>query len=69
MEIRQSRNERVISANPVCLAGFINDKNIRLQELVKGDFPGGSMVKNLSANAEDTSLIPGPVRSHMPRGD
>ena len=26
------------------------------------DFPGGSMVKNLPANAEDTSLIPGLYR-------
>ena len=26
-------------------------------------FPGGSVVKNASANAEDTSLIPGPGRS------
>jgi len=25
--------------------------------------PGGSVVKNLSSNAEDTSLIPGPGRS------
>ena len=27
------------------------------------DFPGGSMVKNLPANAEDASLIPGFHRS------
>ena len=27
--------------------------------------PGGSVVKNMSANAEDTSLIPGPQRSHI----
>ena len=27
------------------------------------DFPGGSMVKNLPANAEDASLIPGLHRS------
>ena len=29
-------------------------------------FPGGSVVKNLPANAGDTGLIPGPGRSHMP---
>ena len=28
-----------------------------------GGFPGGSVLKNLPANAEDTSLIPGPGRS------
>ena len=32
------------------------------------DFPGGSVVKNLLANAGDTNLIPDPGRSHMPRG-
>ena len=30
------------------------------------DFPGGAVVKNLSANAEDTGSIPGVGRSHMP---
>ena len=29
-------------------------------------FPGGSVVKSLSANAGDTGLIPDPGRSHMP---
>ena len=28
-------------------------------------FPGGSVVKNTPANAEDTSLIPGPGRAHI----
>ena len=31
-----------------------------------GDFPGGTVVKNLPANAGDTGLSPGPGRSHMP---
>ena len=30
-------------------------------------FPGGAVVKNPPANAEDTGLIPGLGRSHMPR--
>ena len=30
------------------------------------DFPGGTVVKNLPANAGDTGSIPGPGRSHMP---
>ena len=29
------------------------------------DFPGGPVVKNSPANAEDTGSIPGPGRSHM----
>ena len=29
------------------------------------DFPGGSVAKNLPANAGDTGLIPGPGRSHI----
>ena len=31
------------------------------------DFPGGAVVKNSPANAEDMGLIPGPGRSHMPQ--
>ena len=31
------------------------------------DFPGGTVVKNLPANAGDTGSIPGPERSHMPQ--
>ena len=30
------------------------------------DFPGGTVDKNLSANAGDMSLIPGPGRLQMP---
>ena len=33
------------------------------------DFPGGAVVGNLPANAGDTGSIPGPGRSHMPRGN
>ena len=32
---------------------------------LRGCFPGGSVVKNLPANAGDKSLIPGLGRSHM----
>ena len=34
-----------------------------------GDFPGGTVVKNLPANAGDTGSSPGPGRSHMPRSN
>ena len=32
-------------------------------------FPGGAVVENLTANAEDTGSIPGPGRSHMPQSN
>ena len=32
-------------------------------------FPGGTVVKNLPANARDTGSSPGPGRSHMPRSN
>ena len=33
------------------------------------DFPGGPVVKNPPANAENTGLISGPGRFHMPQGN
>ena len=33
------------------------------------DFPGGTVVKNLPANAGDTGSSPGPGRSHIPRSN
>ena len=30
-----------------------------------GDFPGGTVVKNLPPDSGDTGLSPGPGRSHM----
>ena len=33
------------------------------------DFPGGTVVKNLSANTGHTGSSPGPGRSHMPRSN
>ena len=33
------------------------------------DFPGGPMVRNLSANEGGTGLIPGLGRYHMPPGN
>ena len=39
-----------------------------LEEQMKG-FPGGAVVKNLSANAGDMGSSPGLGRSHMPRSN
>ena len=33
------------------------------------DFPAGPVVKSQTANAGDTGLIPGPGRSHVPKGN
>ena len=33
------------------------------------DFPVGPVVRNLPTNAEDTGLILGPGRSHMPQSN
>jgi len=38
-------------------------------KIVPVGFPGGSVVKNLPANAGDTSSTPGLGRSHMPWGN
>ena len=38
---------------------------IILSKRQRWGFPGGSVVKNLPANAGDTSSSPGPGRSHM----
>ena len=35
------------------------------EKLQLGDLPGGPVVENLPANAEDSGLIPGPGRSHV----
>ena len=42
---------------------------IILQIVQFGDFPGGAVVKNPPANAEDTGSIPGQGRSHMPQSN
>ena len=31
------------------------------------DFPGGLVIKNMPANAQEKGLIPGPGRPHMPQ--
>ena len=41
----------------------------KVSQKEKGDFPGGTVVKNPPANAGDTGLIPGPGRSHMPQSN
>ena len=45
------------------------DKGDGKSKEICGGFPGGPVVKNPPCNARDTSLIPGPGRSHMPRSN
>ena len=45
---------------------FEISKKIDSTVLIMGDFPGGTVVKNLPANAGDMGSSPGPGRSHMP---
>ena len=44
-----------------------NEVETVIKNLPTGDFPGGTVVKNLPANAGDTCSSPGLGRSHMPR--
>ena len=39
--------------------------NLSLKKIQDLDFPGGAVVKNLTANAGDTGSSPGPGRSYM----
>ena len=57
MEEEDSEGERIGDKTSKHLKGYLRD------------FPGGSVVKNLPANAGDTCSSPGPGRSHVPRGN
>jgi len=43
-------------------------KKRNISKSTKEGFPGGSVIKNLPADAGDPGLIPGLGRFHMPRG-
>ena len=47
---------------------FVEEQRNRkdIKHIENRGFPGGTVVKNPPANAGDTSLSPGPGRSHMP---
>ena len=40
-----------------------------IYQICSSDFPGGSVVKNPTANEGDTGLIPAPGRFHMLQGN
>ena len=53
----------------IIIRGPTQEGDITLINMYSRDFPGGSVVKNLPANAGETGSIPGPGRSHMPRSN
>ena len=58
--------------NGKTLTGNVQAKHTEKTELLKttgGDFPGGVVVWNPPANAEDMGSSPGPGRSHRPRSN
>ena len=48
---------------------WTSERKMSLKYYEKKGFPGGSVVKNLPANAGDMGLIPDPGRSHMLQGN
>ena len=51
-----------------CLGNDVNTLKNVCKERERVDFPGGSVVKHLPANAGNRGLIPSPERSHVPWG-
>ena len=49
-------------------SGVEEFEKVTLKEVFWG-FPGGAVVRNPPANAEDTGSCPSPGRSHMPRSN
>ena len=47
------------------MLNITNHREMQIKITMRGDFPGGAVVKNPPVNAGDTGLSPGPVRSHM----
>ena len=52
----------------LCIMGIPEgeEREKGIENVFKGDFPGGAVVKNPPANAGDTGSSPGLGRSHMP---
>ena len=48
------------------MVGVGSDVAVIFKKEGRGGVPGGSVVRNPPASAENTGLIPGPGRSHVP---
>ena len=59
----QSSHHSKLNRVPCAIRMFIHFQNEQKQE----DFPGGPVVKNPAANAQDVGLIPDSGGFHMPR--
>ena len=51
------------------MQGQVGETVKNQNHIIVSDFPGGTVEKNLPANAGDTGSIPDPGRSHMPRNN
>ena len=59
-----NKSKNILMSNISMEKQFVSLKNF--SKIILSDFPGGPLVKNLSANVGNNGLIPGPGRSHMP---
>ena len=73
---RRKRNKRIHTGKEVKLSLFADDMILYIEnpkdatrKLLELGFPGGAVVKNPPANAEDMGSSPGLGRSHMPRSN
>ena len=61
---------RIIFSNKYCTGRILTTYSQKTNSnITKLSFPGGQVVKNLSANAGHTGFSPGPGRSHMPQSN
>ena len=68
-----SQLNKLKKVKSICYVALIREEgltlNYRHQNLARGDFPGGTVVKNPPAHAGDTGSLPGLGRSHMPQSN
>ena len=51
------------------MQGQVGEANLKNKTVLLLDFPGGTVDKNLPADAGDTGSIPDPGRAHLLWGD
>ena len=64
MDVRVTPKPHLLATCTAWFKKMTAHKNFILKRVVRG-VPGGSVVKNLPANAGDTDLIPDPRESHL----
>ena len=63
------RDEQICQASEKYVELHLEHKEEDGVKIDSRDFPGGTVVMNPPANAEDTGASPGPGRSHMLRSN